>query len=70
MNLGVRDTLDLRLEFSGSRANGTATNWVYDDNGDLDAVGAATISARRVRSYAARDLSPAATRATGPKTVR
>jgi len=65
-DLGFEDTMDLRLEFSRNRVDGTATNWVYDD-GDLDAVGAAAFSGQRVTSSAARNMDSAAAEGKSPK---
>jgi len=64
---GDKDTLDLRLEFGSTRLVGTATNWVYDDTGDVDDVGSATLSGRRVSQPAQRDMDTASVKPSGCK---
>lgn len=64
---GDKDTLDLRLEFGSTRVVGTATNWVYDDSGNVEAVGSATLSGRKVSQPAQRDMDTSSAEARGPK---
>ncbi|MEA3400984.1 MAG: hypothetical protein U9R79_07005 [Armatimonadota bacterium] len=59
IDFGSEDLMDLRLEFTSSRVDGAAINWVYDGD-DLTDVGAANVGGHRVYSRAAREMDAAA----------
>ncbi len=54
---GSSDLIDLHLEFSRDTFSGAVINWVYTER-DLQEVGAARISGRRISRFARRGLSP------------
>lgn len=64
---GVRDTMDMTLQFARNRVTGTVTNWVRDDDGDVLAVGAVPVSGGRLSNYVPRPLSTASAEERTPK---
>ncbi len=66
IDFGSEDQLDLRLEFTSNRVNGAAINWVYDA-GELEDVGAARVSGRKVFGSSVRSMAATGSDEKAPK---